>query len=455
VELWFSYILIRHEHSRRQVPFEPGWFIEPPPPARTREAALAIAEEVCAHAKAAPDAFPHLAMQYSEDIVTSANGGSVGGVSGGQLLADAMVLDAFAVLKPGEVSDVLGTKYGYAIVRRSPRPTETTISARRIVVPYDGDSSENGAAPVGRSRDAALAIARDAAGRVREDPRTFDDLLRRYSSREEVEKGGDIGVWTNLEPGLLHRERELLAATKIGEATDPIEGRDGFQVFVRTAIPPGDIEYDVQLLEVPYAEKPVPSVASRDDALKQVRSFIRTLAQAPDRFDALRRQYCCESTERWGKGRTRRNLVESVSGLSIGATTSTPIDTGSAIAVAKRLDPAQADDASITFDLPAPATVDVSAIAVISSGTAVQKLIRNLGDEASNALSLPQEAAQRVKTLHGDLAAAFGVSEQRETREHALASFDRELQVVLSTEQYRRYHDLAAERVSDRLMQGR
>jgi len=26
--------LIRHEHSDRQVPFEPGWTIEPPPPSQ-------------------------------------------------------------------------------------------------------------------------------------------------------------------------------------------------------------------------------------------------------------------------------------------------------------------------------------------------------------------------------------------------------------------------------------
>ncbi|HLK36481.1 MAG TPA: peptidylprolyl isomerase, partial [Polyangiaceae bacterium] len=270
VVLRASHILIRHESSDREVPFlGAGWNVEPAPPGRGRAEALALAEEVAARASATPDAFDALARQYSEDLVTRDDGGSLGGLTAAALLTDAAVLDALAATPPGAVSRVVATRHGYHILRRGSPPAPAVLSARRIVVPYDTTS------PGGRSRARAEAIARDVAATLRASRAEFDRLLRQYPSPDDF-GDGDVGVWTTQEPGPLERERERIARMQVGEVSDPIEGRAGFQVFVRTPVPPDRVEYGARAVRIAFAaDAPADSPHSPEHA----RTLAETLEQ--------------------------------------------------------------------------------------------------------------------------------------------------------------------------------
>src|SRR5690349_10449160 len=70
--IWASHILIRHRDSGLQAPatFIP-WYPAAPPPPRSHDEALALAQKVAKEAGAAPDRFAALARQYSEDVATA------------------------------------------------------------------------------------------------------------------------------------------------------------------------------------------------------------------------------------------------------------------------------------------------------------------------------------------------------------------------------------------------
>jgi hypothetical protein len=455
VVLWVSHILIRHERSDSEVPFVFGGAPSSPPPKRTREEALALALSVRERAAAAPETFARLAKEYSEDAFTGPEGGSLGGIAASQLLTDSPVLDALAAIGPGEVSRVVETRHGFHVLLRRAPPPLATIAARRIVVPYVG-VRRVGTVPVAptRSRSDALAVAQSVAATLRNDPARFDELLARYSPPEQIAEGGDFGVWTNQEQGVYPRERERLAQLKVGEITDPIEGTDGFQVFVRTAIPVEWAEYAVRVNEVWYrADAPPQDAQSHDNVLRKAQETARVLVGAPDRWEALRGENCCAEAQFWSRGRTARSWVEMVASLPIGGVSPVPLDRRPYFRIVQRLDPSHAEPAPVRFDLPAPDGIDLRRIAASSRGTAVQKFVRALGDQTSKALGLDPDAARRLTSLHDQLAVAFGDRESRQTREQALDTFDTQLRSVLNADQYTQYRKLAENIVGAKVMQ--
>jgi hypothetical protein len=461
VVLWVSHILIRHERSDPQVPFAlTSWNIEPPPPPRSYAEALRLANSVAARAAAAPETFASLARQYSEDIVTSTKGGSLGGIAATRLESAPEVLDAIAALRPGGVSRVVATSHGFHILLLRPPPALKTISGRRILVRYDGAPfAEGSSPPTGRSRDAALEIARHAADALRADPHRFGELLAQYSPSADPEDGGDIGVWTNQEPGVwlnhdpgpLEREREELANVEIGGVTDPIEGLGGFQVFVRTPVPADRTEYVVQILQLPTLAPEAMSERSAGDARKPWQAVAEKLSKTPDVFDVLRRRYCCSDSQRWSRGRTPANLLKAVASLPIGQISARPIneDGEPLFLFAKRLDSATSDrPPAAVFELPAPKAIDVDRAALRASGPEAYEFIGKLADEASASLGLDATAAARVKALHTELALALRGGETEGTRKDALGNFRTQMRLELTPAQYIQYQELVSQRVS-------
>jgi hypothetical protein len=458
IRLGLSQILIRHAgvETERQSFNGTDWRSPAPAATRSREQAFALAQELADQARAEPQRFAELAREHSEDPITRADGGALGGVPANRLYLWPAVLDAIAVTDVGEVTNAIETEFGFHVLKREPLPPAGIVSGRHIVIAHDDAPwLEKGAGtPVPRrSRDEALALAQRLYEQALAAPAQLGALARRYSDHGDAQREGDFGSWSSREPTAFSREIQTLERLEVGAVAPPIDTLFGFQIIQRTANRPRR-QFATEWLALGFdPTRPDSDPKSRAGVLAQARSFAREIAQDTARFDALRREHCCVAPVRVIEGRDDPELEAMLTRLDVGEVGREPIDIGFRFAIPRRvpLDRVAPEPAPVS-ELPDPVFEIEHAIGRFR-GTFIERSLRVLGEQAPSLLGLDEQTAESVRSHH-ELWGRFDGASSAERRER-FADLQRDLRHLLSPADYDRYHALVTQHFEQTLIDDR
>jgi hypothetical protein len=396
--LTLSHVLIAHTDSKSgedSTLRAPNWSAERRVQ-RTREEARSLAGSIAAQARLAPASFPSLARQYSDDLTNNERAGSLGTWCAQDLPPE--FLDALSTLQAGETSRVVETPLGFHVLKLRPTAAETTVAARRILIGYASTASSPGKLPAERSREQAELLAKDVAARAAAEPQRFSELVERYSEHQDVLRGGDFGQWTNLERNGRRREIEVISGLTIGEVSGPVDGTEGFSIFLRTELTPR-ARLAVKRLMVQVEPESAPSAASLAARLPQ---DVRPLLRGDDQgFEQLQAKYCCRGVHQWRQGRGDPRVEKLLEGLAPGAVAVEPIALErDGYQFVKRAEPeAEAPREPILLALPQGRQPDVDRIvSKAGQGEAVAKFLVSMRNVSGDGLGLALDP-ERQKRL--------------------------------------------------------
>lgn len=166
--------------------------------------------------------FSMLATLYSQDPGSSSKGGELGFFSRGDMVGE-FEAAAFA-LKPGEVSPIIETQFGFHIIQLIER-RGNTINARHILIIPKVSSEDLLKA---RMRLDSLAVE------IRSGNISFEDAARQYSTADNARQGGNV---TNAADGSARFDEN---AIKEQYPTDGIPGLDVGEISNATAFRTSD-----------------------------------------------------------------------------------------------------------------------------------------------------------------------------------------------------------------------
>jgi hypothetical protein len=452
--LWVSHIVVMHRASQLSGTLlrAPGWTPDPKLPERSEQEALSRALEIAALAAKNPGGFADLAKRYSDDIVTRDRGGSLGGIRATQLPPE--YRDALARLRSSEVSRVLRTSFGFHVIQRRPVPAEAAVAGKRIVIRYQGTFGGPNGVPSTRTRHEALTLARQVAEEARRDTQRFDELVDRYSEHVDKIQRGDLGLWSVRDPGYLSQEIERLAELAVGEVSEPLDSRLGFEILMRTDAAARS-RYAMEAIELRF--DPTASVehaASKASVHKRALRILSDLHNDESQFARLQQQECCAGTKQWTSGRGPLGVEPVIDRLPFGAIAAAPIESDWVFVIPRRLDPSTLPEApKPTYELPAPASPDFDRIVAASDGTILAGNVRMLAGELQRALHLEARRMRALKSRLDQLALSF--EKEWSTPEERVAGWHRALSGIraeLGPDDYARFERFLKEWATRMLM---
>jgi parvulin-like peptidyl-prolyl isomerase len=400
VVVWGSHILIRHAGSRPEVPFSlTYWSSVPESVTRSRDEALALAREIAIAARESPREFEALARRHSEDLPTREDGGFLGGFSAAELSSWPQVLDAFAAIGVGAVSDVVETRYGFHILRRAEKPPERQLEGAHIVI---GHQRAKWLEVLGhrdvptRTREQALALATEIYERAKLDPTQFGELAERYSEHRDHVVGGDFGRWSTWEMNTFPGRMRRLLQLAVGEIAPPVETHVGFEIVRRTQ-PRARGQYRARSISLRFEpEAATAEENSRDTVLANAVALAKELAQDPSKFDALSADSLVD--DQWEEGRGVPQLTLQVEKLEPGAIASEPVQAEFRFLIARREAPQPRAPLGYRAELPAPAQPNLEAYFAEEPLEILEATLQAAVERLGQKLSSTQRA--RLAELH-------------------------------------------------------
>ncbi len=162
--------------------------------------------------------FAKLAGENSEDPGSMKRGGELGFIQRGDFVREFEEV-AFA-LKPGEISEIVQTQFGFHIIQLIDRRGEK-INVRHILLRVTTTSDDDE-----RVREKAASLLAD----IKSDKIKFEDAAKQYSTDKTTnEKGGDLG-WFELDQLQVAAFREAARTLKPGEITEPLKTEFGYHI---------------------------------------------------------------------------------------------------------------------------------------------------------------------------------------------------------------------------------
>lgn len=173
--------------------------------------------------------FSELAKKYSGDSMSAIQGGDLGYAKKGTFVKE--FEEAVYSLKPGEVSDIVETEYGYHIIKLNEKQGDK-IKSQHILIKY----------PKLESSDfETIAFLKELKSRINDGQITFDSAAKEYSEDMNTKlKGGYIGLIPAEQ--LDSNTIEILNALSPGQISDPVRigstEQYGYELFKLIRINP-------------------------------------------------------------------------------------------------------------------------------------------------------------------------------------------------------------------------
>jgi hypothetical protein len=425
VVLWFSHILVRHTNAREEVSFNIGfWSSVPPLPTRTRDEALALAEQVAEQAEQDPTSFPELARRYTEDLPSRDEGGAMGGYRASVLMLWPHVLDALAALRPGQTSRVVETAYGLHVFYRSAPPPEALESGAHIVIGHDQapwlEVFARGQKPT-RTREQALALANRVYREASAAPQRFGELVKKYSEHSDAVIAGDFGTWSTREgcsfPARMKRLHELAPGT-VGA---PIETHLGFEIVERTPLGPRR-QYRAQMAVFPFEglddRAPGADAAARANALAQAQAATKLLLRDPSQINSVG---AARIVRQWEDARELPELGVQLERIPVGHITARPATSQYGFLVAQRLPPEPVEARTFRTELPAPEQPDLDSFVDSISPEDTRTFLRQFAGNVTGELDLSGPEADDLRSSH-EVGERLPLDASDETRKQVVSS---------------------------------